>query len=166
MPNTIDAISTAWKTVAGDRPFHFEFMDEAVAAHYQAEDRFLKIFTSFSVLSIMLGGLGLFGLTAFMAKKRTKEISIRRVMGASVPTLIRLMSMDFLQLVLIANVIGWPIAWYFMNKWMEGFAYRAPINILAFVGTAVAVLLIAFLCVLYHSLKVSRVNPVKSLRTE
>jgi putative ABC transport system permease protein len=166
MPKTIQSIESVWKTVAGDRPFQFEFMDQAVAAHYQAEDRFLKIFTTFSVLSIMLGGLGLFGLTAFMAKRRTKEISIRRVMGASVPTLIGLMSKDFLKLVLVANIIGWPIAWYFMNKWMEGFAYHAPISVFIFIGTAITVLLIAFLCVLYHSLKVSSVNPVKSLRSE
>jgi putative ABC transport system permease protein len=166
MQETIAAIEDTWKTVANDRPFHFEFMDDAVAAHYEAEDRFLKIFTTFSVLSIMLGGLGLFGLTAFMAKKRTKEISIRRVMGASVPTLIRIMSTDFLQLVLIANVVGWPIAYYFMHKWMENFAYHAPINVSIFIGTALAVLAIAFLCVLYHSLKVSRINPVKSLRSE
>lgn len=166
MPKTIESIESVWKSVADDRPFQFEFMDEAIAAHYKAEDRFLKIFTTFSVLSIMLGGLGLFGLTAFMAKKRTKEISIRRVMGASVPTLIRIMSADFLRLVLIANVIGWPVAYYFMNRWMEGFAYHAPISVLVFLGTALAVLLIAFLCVLYHSLKVSRVNPVKSLRSE
>jgi putative ABC transport system permease protein len=166
MPKTIESIKNVWASVAGDRPFLFEFMDEAVAAHYQAEDRFLKIFTTFSVLSIMLGGLGLFGLTAFMAKKRTKEISIRRVMGASIPTLIRIMSTDFLKLVVIANLIGWPIAWYFMDRWMESFAYHAPMNVFVFVGTAVAVLLIAFLCVLYHSLKVSRVNPVKSLRSE
>jgi putative ABC transport system permease protein len=166
MPKTIAAIEDTWKTVASDRPFHFEFMDEAVAAHYEAEDRFLKIFTTFSVLSILLGGLGLFGLTAFMAKRRTKEIGIRRVMGANVPALIGLMSRDFLKLVLIANIIGWPIAWYFMNKWMESFAYHAPISVFVFIGTAVAVLLIAFLCVLYHSLKVSSVNPTKSLRSE
>lgn len=166
MPKTMNAIEEVWKTVASDRPFHFEFMDEAVAAHYQAEDRFLKIFTTFSILSIMLGGLGLFGLTAFMAKRRTKEIGIRRVMGANVTTLIRLMSADFLQLVLVANIIGWPVAYYFMNRWMSNFAYRAPISWFVFIGTAIAVLVIAFLCVLYHSLKVSRTNPVKSLRSE
>ncbi|MEI9917589.1 MAG: ABC transporter permease [Bacteroidota bacterium] len=166
MTKTIESMGIVWKSVVGELPFHFEFMDDAVAAHYQAEDRFLKIFSTFSALSIMLGGLGLFGLTAFMAKRRTKEIGIRRVMGASVPTLIRIMSADFLQLVLVANVIGWPIAYYLMDKWMANFAYHAPISVVIFIATALAVLLIAFLCVLYHSLKVSRVNPVKSLRSE
>lgn len=166
MQQTIESLRSVWGNVAPDRPFEFEFMDEAVELHYRAEDRFLKIFTSFSMLSIMLGGLGLFGLTAFMAKRRTKEIGIRRVMGASVPALVRILSMDFLKLVLIANLVGWPIAWYFMSKWLGNFAYKAPISPLVFIGTGVAVLSIAFLCVLYHSLKVSRINPVKSLRSE
>jgi putative ABC transport system permease protein len=88
------------------------------------------------------------------------------VMGASTPVLIKILSTDFLKLVLIANIIGWPISWYFMNKWLGNFAYKATISPLIFVGTGVAVLLIAFLCVLYHSVKVSRVNPVQSLRNE
>jgi len=166
MPQTIESLKSVWASVAGERAFEFEFMDEAVANHYQAEDRFLKIFTTFSVLSIMLGGLGLFGLTAFMAKRRTKEIGIRRVMGASVPALIQILSKDFLKLVLIANILGWPIAWYIMKNWMSNFAYHAPISAWAFIGTGIAVLMIAFLCILFHSLKVSRVNPVKSLRSE
>ena len=166
MPETIEAMKTVWATVAGERPFEFEYMDEAVANHYQAENRFLKIFTTFSVLSIMLGCLGLFGLTAFAAKRRTKEIGIRRVMGASTATLIRVLSGDFLKLVLIANLIGWPIASYFMTRWMTNFAYRAPIPVWAFIVTAIAVLLIAFLCILYHAAKASTISPVKSLRSE
>lgn len=166
MQKTVASIESTWKHIAGDRPFAFEFMDEAVDTHYRAEDRFLKIFTTFSMLSIMLGGLGLFGLTAFMAKRRTKEIGIRRVMGASTAILIRLLSADFLKLVLIANLIGWPIAWYFMNSWLKNFAYQISISVWIFLGTGLAVVVIAFGCVLYHSLKVSRVNPVNSLRNE
>ena len=166
MPGTLESLKSVWDNVAGERPFEYEFMDEAVANHYQAEDRFLKIFTTFSVLSIMLGGLGLFGLTAFAAKRRTKEIGIRRVMGASTATLIKVLSSDFIKLVLIANIIGWPVASYFMSKWMTNFAYNTPMPVWAFIVTGIAVLLIAFLCILYHSLKVSRINPVKSLRSE
>jgi putative ABC transport system permease protein len=166
MPHAIESLKTVWTNIVGERPFEFEFMDEAVANHYQAEDRFLKIFTTFSVLSIMLGGLGLFGLTAFAAKRRTKEIGIRRVMGASTAMLIKILSMDFIKLVLVANVIGWPVAFYFINKWMANFAYRTSMPVWAFAGTGIAVLLIAFLCILYHSLKVSRINPVKSLKSE
>jgi putative ABC transport system permease protein len=166
MPETIEFVKGVWAEVAEDRPFEFEFMDEAVANHYKAEDRFLKVFTTFSVLSIMLGGLGLFGLTAFAAKRRTKEIGIRRIMGASTAGLIKVLSADFLRLVLIANLIGWPLAFWFMDKWMGNFAYHAPMPLWAFVLTGTAVLVIAFLCVLYHSLKVSMTSPVKSLRNE
>jgi putative ABC transport system permease protein len=166
MSETIQALKGVWTNIAGDRPFEFEFMDEAVAYHYQAEDRFLKVFTIFSVLSIMLGGLGLFGLTAFTAKRRTKEIGIHRVMGASTGILIKILSFDFLKLILIANIIGWPIAYYFMNRWMTNFAYHTTVSVWAFIGTGIAVFLIAFLCLLYHSLKVSSINPVRSLKTE
>jgi putative ABC transport system permease protein len=166
MPSTIASLKTVWATIAGDRPFEFEFMDEAVANHYQAEDRFLKVFTIFSFLSIMLGGLGLFGLTAFSAKRRTKEIGIHRVMGATTSMLIKILSIDFLKLVLVANIIGWPIAYYFMDQWMTNFEYHASISIWTFIGTGVAVFVIAFLCLLYHSIKVSSISPVKSLRSE
>lgn len=166
MVETTASLKTVWDKIAGDRPFEFEFMDEAVANHYQAEDRFLKIFTIFSVLSIMLGGLGLFGLTAFSAKRRTKEIGIHRVMGASTAMLIKILSIDFLKLVLIANLIGWPIAYYFMNEWMTNFAYHTAVSVWTFVVTGAAVFVIAFLCLLYHSIKVSRISPVKSLRSE
>jgi putative ABC transport system permease protein len=166
MAETLESLKTVWANVAGERPFEFEFMDEAVKNHYQAEDRFLKIFTTFSALSIMLGGLGLFGLTAFAAKRRTKEIGIHRVLGASTAMLIKILSVDFLKLVLIANVIGWPIAYYLMNQWMTNFAYHTSLSAWTFIGTGITVLVIAFLCVLYHSLKVSRINPVKSLKSE
>lgn len=166
LQKTISSLQRVWDNVAGNRPFEFEFMDEAIAAHYLAEDRFLKIFTTFSILSIMLGGLGLFGLTAFMAKRRTKEIGIRRVMGASTGGLIRILSADFLKLVLIANIIGWPLAWYFMNQWMTNFAYQTTMPLWAFLGTGLAVFAVAFLCILFHSLKASRINPVQSLRSE
>jgi putative ABC transport system permease protein len=166
LSQTIASLKRKWHNVMGERPFEFEFMDEAVASHYQAEDRFLKIFTTFSVLSIMLGGLGLFGLTAFSAQRRTKEIGIHRVMGASTTTLIKLLSIDFLKLVLIANFIGWPLAYYFMDGWMTRFAYRATLSGWTFIITGCSVLMIAFLCVLYHSLKVSRINPVRSLKSE
>lgn len=166
MATTIESLKIVWANIAGDRPFEFEFMDEAVANHYQAEDRFLKVFTIFSVLSIMLGGLGLFGLTAFSAKRRTKEIGIHRVLGASTAMLIKILSVDFLKLVLIANIIGWPVAYYFMDQWMTNFAYHTSVSVWTFVGTGIAVLVIAFLCLLYHSIKVSRISPVKSLKSE
>jgi putative ABC transport system permease protein len=126
----------------------------------------MKLFLSFSVLSILLGGLGLFGLTAFMTKRRTKEIGIRKVIGASTSRLIGLLSIDFIKLVLIANVIGLPIAWYYMDRWMTSFVVQAEFKWWIFAGTMITALIIAFSAILYHSLKVSKANPVTALRTE
>jgi putative ABC transport system permease protein len=114
----------------------------------------------------MLGALGLFGLTAFMTKRRTKEIGIRKVIGASTSRLISLLSADFLKLVFIANVIGLPIAWYYMDRWMQNFVVQANFKWWIFAGTMIAAVIIAFVAILYHSLKVSKANPVKALRTE
>lgn len=163
---TIESLKQVWTRIAPERPFQFEFMDEDLQQQYKAEDRFLKIFISFSVLSVVLGGLGLLGLTAFMAKRRTKEIGIRKVLGASTLKLISILSIDFLKLVVIANVIGWPIAYYLMNNWLKNFAYQTTISLWIFIGTGLAALIIALMAILYHSLKVSRANPVRALRYE
>ncbi len=112
---TIDHLKKVWDKMAPERPFQFEFMDASIQQNYQAEDRFLKIFIVFSILSIVIGGLGLFGLTALMTKRRTKEVGIRRIIGASTAALIGILSKDFLKLVLISNLIGWPVAYYLMR---------------------------------------------------
>jgi putative ABC transport system permease protein len=163
---TVASIEQLWGEVAPERPFQFEFMDEALQQHYEAEERFMNIFATFSALSILMGALGLFGLTAFMARRRIREISIRKVLGASVSQLVSLLSVDFLKLVLIANLIGWPIAWYLMKGWLENFAYSAGMSPSIFIITALGAVLLAFAAVLYHTLKASRSNPVKSLRSE
>ena len=141
-------------------------MDEALRSYYIAEEQFMKLFLSFSLLSIVLGALGLFGLTAFMTKRRTKEIGIRKVIGASTSKLIGLLSADFLKLVLIGNVIGLPIAWYYMDRWLQNFVVHANFKWWIFAGTMIAAMMIAFAAILYHSMKVSKANPVKALRTE
>lgn len=163
---TIESLKQTWVKIAPERPFQFEFMDDELQKNYQAEDQFMKIFFTFSILSILLGGLGLFGLTAFMTKRRTKEIGIRKIIGASTLRLVGILSTDFLKLVMLANLIGWPIAWYLMNNWLRNFAYQTTISLLVFLGTGLAALIIAFMAILYHSLKVSRANPVKALRYE
>ncbi len=163
---TIHFLEGVWRKIAPGLPFQFEFMDEEIQRSYTAEDRFLKIFVAFASLSILLGGLGLFGLTAFIAKRRTKEIGIRKVIGASTMRLIRILSVDFMKLVLIANLIGWPVAYYFMDKWLQNFAYHTSISVWIFIMTGAAAILIAFLAILYHSLKVSWANPVKALKYE
>jgi putative ABC transport system permease protein len=141
-------------------------MDDALRQNYYAEERFLRVFIAFSVLSILLGCLGLFGLTAFMTKRRTKEIGIRKILGASTGRLIGVLSSDFLKLVIVANIIGWPVAYYLMNNWLQNFAYQTRISLWIFFGTGVAALIVAFVAVLYHSLNASLANPVKALRYE
>jgi putative ABC transport system permease protein len=164
--NTIESLKGTWTTLAPDRPFQFEFMDDALRQNYYAEERFLRVFIAFSVLSILLGCLGLFGLTAFMTKRRTKEIGIRKILGASTGRLIGVLSSDFLKLVIVANIIGWPVAYYLMNNWLQNFAYQTRISLWIFFGTGVAALIVAFVAVLYHSLNASLANPVKALRYE
>jgi len=166
LQGTISSIGKVWSSIDASRPFQFEFMDEVLKSYYIAEEQFMKLFLAFSILSIMLGALGLFGLTAFMTKRRTKEIGIRKVIGASTSRLIGLLSADFLKLVLIGNVIGLPIAWYYMSRWMQNFVVQAHFKWWIFAGTTIAAMIIAFGAVLFHSLKVSKANPVKALRTE
>jgi putative ABC transport system permease protein len=162
----VSGLAKVWEQLAPERSFQFEFVDDALKNHYVAERKFLSIFAIFSSLAIVLGAMGLFGLTAFMTERRTKEIGIRKVVGATTGRLIRLLSKDFLLLVAIANIIGWPVAWYFMKSWLANFAVQTNISVWIFIATGGAAMTIAFLAILYHSLKVSRANPVKALRWE
>ncbi len=163
---TLQYIESVWNQFAGDEPFNYSFLDEDINEHYQAEDQFLKVFTSFSFLSIVIGCLGLFGLTAFIMKRRTKEIGIRKVLGANMPGLVNVLSRDFMKLVLIANLLGWPLAYYMMNSWLQNFAYKQPISWQVFAYTGLGALVIAFISVAYHSIKTASANPVKSIRYE
>lgn len=163
---TLSTIEEAWQGFAGEEPFDFTFLDEDIDQHYQAEDQFLKVFTSFTFLSIIIGCLGLFGLTAFMMRRRTKEIGIRKVLGANIPGLVTVLSKDFLKLVLIANLLGWPLAYYLMDRWLQNFAYSNGISWYVFATTGGGALLIAFISVAYHSVKTANTNPVKSIRYE
>jgi putative ABC transport system permease protein len=141
-------------------------LDEAFDAQYRSEQRLGSIFSIFAALSIFIACLGLFGLSAFMAEKRTKEIGVRKVLGASVPNVVALLSKDFLKLTLVASVIAFPVAWYFMNKWLQDFAYRININWTVFIIAALCTLLVALLTVGFQAIKAAISNPVKSLRTE
>ena len=163
---TISEVEKTWGQFAGNELFSFSFLDEDINAHYQAEDQFLKVFTSFSVLAILIGCLGLYGLTAFMMKKRTKEIGIRKVLGANVSGLVGVISKDFLKLILVANIMGWPLAYFLMDKWLQNFAYKITISWQVFVLTGGCAVLIAFLSIAHHSIKTARTNPVDSIRYE
>ncbi len=163
---TMASVESIWDQFATDVPFDFSFLDEDINEHYQAEDRFLKVFASFSFLSIVIGCLGLFGLTAFMMKQRTKEIGIRKVLGAGVFGLVNTLSIDFLKLVLVANLLGWPLAYYLMDMWLQNFAYSSGISWHIFAITGFGALIIAFASVAFHAIKTAAMNPVTSIRYE
>lgn len=155
-----------WKTYAAAYPFKYAFINQDWEGYYATEAHRGKVFNVLSVLSIFISCLGLFGLSAFSAERRTKELGIRKVLGASVPGLVRLMNREFAILVLIASAIGCPIGWYFMNQWLLGYAYHVEVGYLTLIAAAAMCLFIALFTVTYHSLRVSLFNPTKSLRYE
>lgn len=163
---TIDEIEKRWDKVAQGQPLNYYFMDDSFNDTYQAEQRLGRIFMVFTLLSLCIACLGLFGLSTFNAERRTKEIGIKKVMGASVKEITVQLSAGFLKLVSLALVIALPLSWYAMNKWLEAFTYRVDI---AWWTLAVAALLavgIAVLTISYQSIKAAVMNPVKSLRSE
>jgi putative ABC transport system permease protein len=164
--NAISSITSVWKKIVPDQPFRYTFMDESFANMYADVQRTGSIFTSFAVFAIIIACLGLFALSAFMAEQRTKEIGIRKVLGASVNSIATMLSKDFVRLIIIAIVIASPVAWWAMNKWLQDFAYRINISWKFFGVAGTLALLIAIFTVSFQAIKAALVNPVKSLRTE
>lgn len=162
----LKTIESKWKTMAPGMPFSYRFLDESFNEMYNDERRVGKIALTFSVLAILIACLGLFGLAAFVAEQRTKEIGIRKVLGASVNGLVTLLSKDFVKLVGIAFLFAAPIAWYFMQKWLQDFEYRITINWVVFVIAALIALFIAVATISFQAIKAALANPVKNLRTE
>ena len=164
--NTIDNVRKAWTTAFPGNPMEYFFLDEYFDRQYASERKFEKLFVTFAVLAIIIGCLGLFGLSAYTASQRIKEIGIRKVLGASVPDITKMLSKDFLKLVIIAVVIATPIAWWVMSKWLEDFAYRVNISWWIFLAAGALALMIAMLTVSLQAIKAAIANPIKSLRTE
>jgi putative ABC transport system permease protein len=164
--NTIASIEKSWNEVAPGQPFDYYFMDDSFNETYQAEERLGSIFIVFTILSILIACLGLFGLAAFNAEKRTKEIGIRKVLGASVTQITYGLSIDFLKLVGIAIFIALPLGWYAMNSWLENFSYRIEISWWIFVLAAFLAVIISIITVSFQSVKAAIVNPIDSLKTE
>ena len=162
----LSQLENKWKSFAPATPFDYSFLDEEFNALYQADKRVGAVFGVFTALSVFVACLGLFGLATYTAERRIKEIGIRKVLGASVQGVVKLLSKDFIKLVLIAAVIAFPVAWWVMNKWLEDFVYRININWKVFIAAGFLVLVIALLTVSFQAIKAAVTTPVKSLRTE
>jgi putative ABC transport system permease protein len=166
IPSVLRSAETKWKALAPGMPFSYQFMDEGFSNMYRAEQRVGKIALIFSLLAIFIACLGLFGLATFIAEQRTKEIGIRKVLGASIQGIVQLLSKDFLKLVIIAFVIAVPVGWYFMNRWLQDFAYRVQISWWVFLIAGLAAMLIAVITVSFQAVRAALNNPVNNLRTE
>jgi putative ABC transport system permease protein len=164
--NLVNQIENKWKALAPGMPFSYRFLDDSFDEMYRTEQRVGKIAMIFSVLAIFIACLGLFGLATFVAEQRTKEIGIRKVLGASVQGIVQLLSKDFMKLVFIAFILATPLAWWAMNKWLSDFAYRISIDWWIFVLAGLSALAIALATVSFQAIKAAVTNPVKSLRTE
>lgn len=166
LPVLMDQIKERWNARSPGVPFEYSFMDDDFNAFYKGEEKVADIFTVFAFLALFIGCMGLFGLATFTAEQRTKEIGVRKVLGASAAAIVTLLSKDFLKLVLIALLIAGPVAYYFMNRWLQDFAYRINIEWWMFAAAGLTTVVIALLTVSWQAIKAALANPVKALRSE
>jgi putative ABC transport system permease protein len=163
---TIQFMEKLWREFVPAQPLDYVFFDDNFAQLYNTEIQAGKTFTAFATLAIIIAGLGLFGLASYVTTQKTKEIGIRKVLGASVPGIIFLLNREFLIKVLVANILAWPVAYFAMNKWLQNFAFRAGISLWMFVASAALALVISLLTVSYQTIRAASTNPVNSLRYE
>lgn len=163
---TLASVEQAWKSVAPTRPFEYFFLGDSIDALYSTEDNFILVFSILTAMAIYIACSGLFAIASYLIKRRTKEIGIRKVLGASSAQVIWLVSFEFIIIVLIANVIAWPLAYRFMDTWLAGFAYRIPLSWSYFTVAGIAALIIALATVGFKSLQAAMANPVDALRNE
>jgi putative ABC transport system permease protein len=166
LPTVIASIRSAYGQFDRDKPFQYRFLDETFDNVYKAEDRLAGLFGVFTGITILIACLGLFALATFAAQQRTREIGIRKVLGASVASLGALLSVDFLRPVVLSTLIASPLAWWFMHRWLEKFAYRTVISWWIFPLAGAMLLGLALATVLFRSLRAARANPVENLRVE
>lgn len=162
----INHLKKTWQTMAPDVPLMYSFVDESIGRQYGNEQKMQGVFYGFAILSLLIACLGLFGLSIFVVERKIKEIAIRKVLGASVPGIVSLLSRDFLKLVIIAAVIATPLSFYFMHQWLQDFAYRVNIGWWVFAASGIVALLIALVTISVKAIRAAMGNPVKSLRTE
>jgi putative ABC transport system permease protein len=163
---TLDYVESVWKKYAVDQPFEYTFLDDDFNQLYMAEYRTRRIVTTFSALAIFVACLGLFGLASYAVEQRTKEIGIRKVLGASVPNIYTLLSTDILKLILIATALSWPLSYETMRRWLENFHYRIDYSNLTFLIAGLIAFVIALATVSTQAMKAARANPVDSLKYE
>lgn len=162
----LSELETTWKKLNPNEPFEYSFLDQDFQKNYEADEKRGSLINYFTIVAIIISCLGLFGLATFTAEQRTKEIGIRKVLGASVYGLVALLSKDFLKLVVVAVLIASPLAWYAMNRWLENFAYQTSITWQVFAVTTLLAIVIAFVAISFQAVRAAISNPVKSLRTE
>jgi putative ABC transport system permease protein len=168
LPRILQAVEAGWSRLMPHRPFTYQFLDDAFQAQYRSEQQFGKLVGGFTLLALLVACLGLFGLASFTAQQRTKEIGVRKVLGASVPQIVLLLFGQFARLVAVAFVIALPVAYLMMGRWLDDFAYRIELTDQAgfFLLVALMVLSIAFLTVSFQSVRVALSDTVKALRYE
>lgn len=166
LKSALAVVESEWNRMLPAFPFTYAFVDETIEQQYKADTNTGVLLTAFSVLAIVIACLGLFGLTAFMTEQRKKEIGVRKVLGASVASVVILLSKDFSKLVVIAFVLVVPLAWLAVNRWLQDFAYKVQVSPWLFVSAGVLILLIAFSSIAYQSIKAATVNPSDTLRNE
>jgi len=164
--STIGFIQDTIKEINPNYPFEFHFLDENIDRFYQKERQINRIITAFTILAVFISCLGLFGLSLFMAEQRTKEIGIRKTLGATVSSVIGLLSKNFLLLIAVANILSWPVSYFIMKKWLQNFAYRIDIGIWIFALAASLALFVGLLTIAFHTIKAACANPINSLRYE
>jgi len=165
-PATMDKLKAINTRIDGDNPLEYTFLDSKFEEFYKADTKRGQLFFLFSMVIVVIACLGLFALVSYSIESRTKEIGIRKVLGASVRTIVSMVSREFLLIVLFAGVVALPAAWYLMKNWLEDFAYRIPLSVDLFVLAAVLALLVAFVTISVRTIRAATANPVNSLRSE
>jgi putative ABC transport system permease protein len=166
IPATLAFVRETWKRFEPNYPFEYSFFDEIFDQAYRTEQRLVKIFSAFAGLAVLIACLGLVGLASFTAEQKTKEIGIRKVLGASTSGIIALLSREFMKWVVLANLIAWPIGYFAMRSWLQNFAYRTSLTVPMFLGAALAALAIAATVISLQTYRAAAANPADSLRYE
>jgi ABC-type antimicrobial peptide transport system permease subunit len=166
IPTSLSAVENIWGSVIPDYPFDYRFMDETFDRMYRAESRIGTLLNYFTVLAVLIACLGLFGLASFTAEQRTKEIGIRKVLGATVSQVTFLLCREFFVLVLLANVLAWPLAYFGMKSWLANYAYRTSLGWMIFVAAMVLALVVALASVSFQALRAAVTNPARALKYE